>query len=367
MMPGTELFTTRPDGTGVGFWLSRLGKVAGLTYSDTMPGGPEIMTCTLQADPTWRHDAISVSRVVTAWRGASMVWGGYLDEPEPGDDGWSISAAGSGTWGSRFRAVYGPGTTFPTWTTADVLGRALDDGLPWVIGNMSGAFLADQRDPGTLSITEFMNLIASPAGRSWRLTNKAGRWTADLVNIPSLDSQVTRLLVATGPVLRTLAGYVNEFFVRYQVTADTPKKPATYALVSTEGPGSDLHGTFEGFWDLTSAGVMSAGTATAYANAVLAKYVAASFAGPFKVHHGQYLTTGGVPVDLGCEKAGEMVRLIATNGPYGADITPAPPIIFPVGKVNYSDDDESLEVTPMQTWQGDISTVMAIVGPKTPA
>ncbi len=363
-MTGTTVVSF-DDNNANPYWLGSIGPVTGLKYSDTMPGGPETMTCTVQADPTVRHDAFSPGRRVKGYRGASLVWGGTMEEPQPGDDGWSLTVSGMGTIGERWRASY---ASPAEWTASTVIQNAIDRNLPWQKGALASAFLSDVRDSSALNMTEFMDLITSPAGRTWRVTRTvpdaaAREWMVSLLNIPSAP---TRLLIATGPVSRTLAAYINTLFVRYQKTADSGNVAATYDEVQVSNDGVFKHGVYEGFWDLSGAGVLSSGTVTSLATTALAKYTAASWAGPFKVLRGQYLTMGGSPVDLGCEVAGEVAQLIISTGPYGGEITPAPPITFPVGKVEYDNDEDSLLITPLQSWTGDLNAVLQLLAPKAP-
>lgn len=354
----TMVATFRPDGTG-GRYLNSIGHVAGLGWSDTMPGGAETLKCTVQAAPGHRDPALDPGRLVRAYRGASTVFDGILDEPVPGDDGWAVTAAGAGTWGGRYRAVW------TAWTAENVIDAAIGRGLGWVRGTVSGGYLAEQRDSGSLSVTEFLNLIASPGSKTWQVRRTAAGLTVSVFAIPTA---VTRLLITTTPAARTLAGYVNHLYARYQKTADANGKAATYDLGSaTNQANISRHGRLEEFWDLSSSGVLTGTAANAAAAAALAKYTAVSWAGPFQVAPGQYLTAGGAPVDLGCEHAGEVCRLILADGPYGGEVAAAPPVVFPVGKVDYSDADGTAQITPFQSWTADWSAVLAQLAPKAPA
>jgi hypothetical protein len=355
----TEVYTTRADGTA-GHYLGEYGHVAGLEYSDTMPGGAELLQCTLQADPGSRPQALDPGRRVLALRGTSVQWEGTLDEPAPGDGGFAVTAAGAGTWGGRYRANW-----TSSWDANVIVDGAISRGLRWIRGTVTGGYMAEQKDPGSISITEFMNLITSPGSKTWRVARTFAGLKVDLLTVPTA---VTRLLVTTTPAVRTLAGYTNALYARYQATKDTNGKPATYALGSATLPDSIAkHDRTEDYWDLTPGGVITGSAANTLAASALAKYLATSYAGPFVVAPGQYLTTGGVPVDLGCEHSGEVARLILADGPYGGEVAPAPPVTFPVGKVNYRQADGMLEVTPMQSWRGDFANLLSILAPKAPA
>jgi hypothetical protein len=355
---GTQIYTTRVDGTAPRY-LSQLGHVDGLTYSDTMPGGAELLQATLQADPGTRPEALNPGRRVLAIRGTSIQWEGILEEPAPGDAGWAITASGAGTWGGRYRANW-----TSSWDASTIVDGAISRGLRWIRGTVTGGYMSEQKDPGSISITDFMNLITSPGSKTWRVRRTFAGLQADLLTVPTA---VTRLLVTTIPAVRTLAGYKNALYARYQVTKDLNGKPATYALASATLPDSIAkHDRAEDYWDVTAGGVMTGAAASGLAASALAKYLATSYAGPFVVPPGQYLTTGGVPVDHGCEKSGEVVRLILADGPYGGEVLPAPPVTFPVGKVTYRAADGTLEVTPMQSWRGDFGNLLTILAPKAP-
>ena len=111
---------------------------------------------------------------------------------------------------------------------------------------------------------------------------------------------------------------------------------------------------------------MTAGAAQALGNAALARYTAASWSGPFQAAPGQYLTMGGAPVDLGCEHAGEVCRLILADGPYGGEVNPAPPVQFPVGKYEYNDITGLAQITPYQAWTADLAAVTGRLTPAAP-
>lgn len=353
-----EVFTQRVDGTGL-YYLGALGGLEGLNYDDTLPGGSNSMSVSLDYDPTKRHEAFSIGRRVSVAKGGSVQWEGSMLEPQAGDGGWSLTANGAGNWGTNFRAVY------TTWNATDALDQAISRGLRWIRGTTSGAFLGQQQDSASMNITDFMNLMTSPASQTWRVHRVQAGLQVDLIPIPS---NVTRLLICTSPVARTIAGYVNRLYARYQVTLDSGGNPATTALVnSAQAANIAAHDVLEDYWELSDAGILTSGAATALAAAALSKYDAASYAGPFTAQHGDYLTVGGVPVDLGCEHSGEVAQLILADGSYGGEVLPTPPITFPVGKVAHDVPTNSLNITPFQAWTGDLSNVLSSLAPKAPA
>lgn len=357
----TQLVTSRVDGTGR-YYLGRLGHIPDLKYSDSMPGGADQLTCTLQADPSWRHESLDPGRRLLAIRGASIAWEGSLTKPVPSDNGWAITGSGSGNWGSSYRANWST-----AWTAAAVLDAAISRGLRWIRGSIAaGTYLTEIHDSGSLSVTEFLNLITSPGSLTWRVRRTPGGLELDVIPIPATP---TRLLISNIPAARTIAGgFINSLWVRYQATADSATIPATYDLNSADDVYSIAkHDRLEEYWDISTAGVLDPGSSGALAVAALNKYTAASWADSFDVAPGQYLTMGGVPVDLGCENAGEVARLILADGPYGGEIGPAPPVTFPVGRIDYNDATGGAQITPFQSSIADWSTLLSVLAPKAPA
>lgn len=360
-MAGESVFTTRVDGTGR-VYLGQLGGVDGLVYSDSLPGGPAALSCTLQADPARRPEALNVGRRVCVLKGGSIQWEGSLTEPAPGDGSWSVAADGAGTWGGRFRATYtspwGPGTA------DEVISGAISRGLRWVKGTVTGGLVTQPVESGASDVGEFLAGLTSPQSSTWRVQRVHAGLQVNLIPIPSV---VTRLLITTQPVARTVAGYTNVLYTRYQSGIDSAGDTATFATVSAANAASiAAHDRLEDQWDLTSSGLLTAGAATTLAGNALGKYQAASYAGPFTVARGQYLSTGGVAVDLACEHAGEVAQLIMAGGPYGAELR-AGPVIFPVGGVSYDSDNDQLAITPLQSYTGSLSDVLSLLTPKAPA
>jgi hypothetical protein len=350
--------TARVDGTGL-YYLGHLGGVEQLSWTDTMPGGPAALSCQLDADPRVRHEAISPGRRVYVYKGCSTVWEGRMLEPAPGDAGWAITADGMGVLGNYYRADW------VTWTAGSIIARAQNRGLRWLAGNLSGGYLAQPQDSATVTVTDALNQMTQTQSTTWRVSRVQAGWRADLLPVPSVP---TRLLVTSVPQARTLAGYVNALYVKYQAAADKGNTPAKYAVLTPVLPDSIArHDRLEAFWDLTSSGVLPAATATSLGQQALSKYQAASYATAITASPGQYLTMGGVPVDLATEHAGEVAQLVLADGPYGGEIYPLPPVRFPVGQVKYDAGTGTLEITPYQSWKNDISNVMTILAPAAPA
>jgi hypothetical protein len=350
----SQVQTFYPDGTQP-YFLGRLGHVSGLNWSSIIPGGSAAMSCLLGREASFRHPAMNPGRIVKIHRGGSHVWTGKLQEPTPGPGGWTIAATGNGVLGADYRCVYS------TFNQNDPLDQAIGRGLPWSKASLSssGLWLSSKPDSGSITITDYLNLITSSGGSLWQVDRYN---TLTITAFPLTTATPTRLLVATNPVARTVTEDVNRLYARYQASADNTNIGATasYALVSSTVPGAAQHQEQEDYMDLTGAGVISSGTATAACSAILAKYQRANWAGPFQVGYGQYLNAGGVPVDLGCERAGEVVKLLVTDGGYGGEVSPVP-IVFIAGQVAYDDSARVATITPYQSVTTDLAGMMQAV------
>jgi len=353
MITAPGVVTYAPDGVSDRRHLGVLGNLAGLTWGSTMPGGDAQFSATLQIPRLYRDPALGVGRVLQVVKAGAVLYEGRLDRPAPGSGGggWDISAHGSGTYGNDYDAVWS------TYTVNDVIGQAVSRGLRWSNPGYPGGYLAQPADSGSQSVSAFLNAVCSPGSQVWFIDQPG-----NVLIIENIPTAVTRLLITTTPAAPDLVRYVNALFMRYQSSADGAAIQ-TYGLTSSTLPANiTAHGRTEEYWDLSGAGQLSTGTAQGYGNAALAKYVAASFSQPFTVTHGHYLTTGGVPVDLAAERAGEVVRLVLAAGGYGGEVAPMFPVTFPVGTFTWDQDSQTAQVQAFQSVRSDFAGLLGALG-----
>lgn len=394
-------------------WLGQVGHVANTSYTYSIPGGPDQLTCLLQVEPNYRSDAIDPGRIITAHRGGSCIWEGVLTEPTPAPTGWTLTANGCGTYGANFGAWWQ--LDFPdSWSVDGPVDLAIARGLRWQnlgLNNPNGvAYLGPVQNPGSLTVTDFMNLLCTGGALSWQVVQPPsassfppGPWVIDLFLLPTdftgnqlvqspsntvasslytfgkweridLCSTLPRhppnlYIVNTNPMGRTLRADINTVIVYYQVTADTtatsttPAVAATYNTAIADVPASVArHGRLEYYLDVSSAGVMTQPQAAAIAQNVLSKYIRANFAGTFSVMPGQLLNVGGFPVDLGCNWAGYMASVQVENFPAGGEVGFSP-ITFQIGQYEFNDDTQTATITPYQNARTDMSSVVAQLYP----
>jgi hypothetical protein len=360
---------TRPDATQVITYdvnmtpqsarlLGQLGHVSALHYGSVLPGGDNQLSCTLMVPPTFRTDALDEGRIVRAMRGASIAWDGKLDEPQPGTGGISLTAHGSGTFGTDYDAVY-----TGTWPgiTDNAVNAAIARGLRWTnpgVGSPSGIWYGQAVDSGSQDIATLLNLNCSNGGLTWFVDSSLGQNTLSVFPLPVTPD---RILVSNSPQPRTLGGDINTIWIKYMVTADntTAGTSATYALTSAVNQASvNAHDPMETYIDLSGAGVLTQSAAQAVGNAALQQYVRANFAGPFTIVPGQLMTLGGQPIDIATERAGHVYKLILTDFGYGGEITTAP-VSFLGGSYEYDDDTQSAQLSPFMSLATDLPGLLS--------
>ncbi|HVT97903.1 MAG TPA: hypothetical protein VHE33_10365, partial [Acidobacteriaceae bacterium] len=393
-------------------WLGQIGHVSGINYTYALPGGPDQLTCVLQVPPDYRTDAMNPGRILTAYRGGGCIWEGILTEPTPSPTGWTLTANGAGTYGTNFAAWWQIGDAL-SWNADRVLEYAIARGLRWNlpgINNPPGLYLGPVQESGSMTITDFMNLLCTGGALTWQVTQPAGAstfpprpWDIRVFPLPSdssgnpiesapsnqLSSQLFTFdrwsrsdlsatqsrrppdlyIVNTNPMGRTITADYNTVVVYYQVTADTTATStkaatsATYQTTYADIPQSVAqHGRLEYFLDVSSAGVMTQPQASQIAVNVLTKYVRANFSGTFTVQPGQLLNVGGFPVDLGCNWGGYVASVQVETFAYGGEVAFGP-VTFQIGEYAFDDDTQTATVTPYQSARTDISSVIAQLYP----
>jgi len=344
-----QIRSFKPNGSDVR-WFGESGIVNGLKYGSTRPGGDGPMSCTLNADPATRSPAIDPGRYAEIYVGASRVWWGQLSEPVQIQTGWNITAIGSGQLGTNFRDVWS------TWNLNDGINRAITRGLPWINPGVGSGYIASstQVDSGSQTITDFLGTVISSPPQTWYVDR------ASTLKVTGIPSTVTRLLVATTAPTRTLNADVNTIFLKY-VISDNAKGKTTYGVaVVSNAALIAAHGPQEDFFDITSQGVLTLSAAQSIGNDLLSRYIRAPFASPFTVSYGQYLNFGGSPVDLASEQAGEVVRLLVVDSPYGGEVTMGP-IQFYVGSIQIDIDAQNATVTPFMSYRTDLASILSLI------
>ena len=224
---------------------------------------------------------------------------------------------------------------------------------------------SQQFDPCSKSITDAINGMCAAGGLTWEITRRGH--VLRLFKMPVPPLRPTRLLIAPDPPGRTLAGYYNRLYLRYQVTADGNGGTATYANAHVENPASARRfGELEGYGDWSQAGVADDRKALGWARGVLAAYQSASYTTAFAVTPGQVLTLGGTPVDLGTERAGEVYQVLYAGGGFAGEPAQTQQVTFLGGEYQWDDIAQAASISPYQTAAASLSGLLTSMQPAAP-
>ena len=155
---------------------------------------------------------------------------------------------------------------------------------------------------------------------------------------------------------------MTTIWLKYQASTDTQGNTAYGLTVAADQTDINMHGATERYEDISNAGVMGSGSAQTVGNDLLARYQRAPFTGAFTIRPGQYLTTGGTPIDLGTERAGTVVRALVTDAAWGGEQVTGQ-IAFVAGGWTFYNDTGAAEVTPMGSPRADLSTMLSLMVP----
>lgn len=223
-----------------------------------------------------------------------------------------------------------------------------------------GSWLGQEVDSAAQTVTALMNLCCTYGALTWFVNTVQ---TGNVLSLFPLPVVPDRLLIATTPVPRTVAGDVTTIFERYEIAADQVTAAGTsdvavYGTTSSiDQASATRYGPLEEFIDLSQAGVMPAGVAQQIGTNLLARFQRASYSGQFTLGPGMLLTMGGQPVDLGSETSLHVYQVVLTDFAYGGEVL-LPPITFLGGEADFDDDAETLTITPFQYLPANISSLL---------
>jgi hypothetical protein len=365
----TTVVSFTPTGSD-GRALGQYGHLEPATYSWTTPGGCDVLTAVFDRPPRFRNSALDNGRILRAYRGGTSVWEGILDEPSPGEAGWSLQAHGAGTWGNDYGALWGG--TWGAGTPDDVVNQAIGRGLRWVnpgIGNPSGMWVGQEMDSATSKVTDVLNMACTKGGLTWMVQTIP---RGNVLRVVALPTAATRLLVSGDPVPRSIAEGPTTLYVRYQATWDDPdnNQAATYAVTSVTNAALEAStGRREQTLDISSAGVYTAGQAQGVGNQVMKKFTRAAFTEPFTIRPGSLRNLGGQAVDPGSffqdGQYGMVCRLLLGDYTPGSDSQTGAPV-FLVGAYEWNDAEAIGTVTPAESMRHDFASLMSMIGETLP-
>jgi hypothetical protein len=355
--------------------LAQEGQTQALTWGSALPGGDSTLTMTVSMDSRHRSPAMNAGRLITVYRG-DIVWRGTMAEPQPSaSGGWDVTAQGIGTYGNNFRALDGGGSAGGTPASCNaMIDGAIARGLPWVRRENLDAGIDQTQlyEKGSRSVTEALNAFTDGGTLTWEVGGFDRRIRVrPLPMLPPVSTggprpamRPTRLLICADSVGRALAGYYDAMVIRYQSSGDDQGGAATYDVAEAWFPPQiDEHGRLEGYADFSNAGTMGLGEAQGRAFGILTAYQAISYTQAFTATPGMVLTLGGSPVDLGCEKAGEVYRVLYADLGAGGESSLADQVVFLGGAYTWDDVQQSAQITPYQFVANDFSSLVTVMAP----
>jgi hypothetical protein len=367
-----------------------------------------------------RTDALNPGNILEVWKGTSRIWEGILDEPVFNNSGTSITAHGNGTYGTSYMADYpyrvdsgctttkgsstvhdthittadlgsivggntipggsivasvSAGTSFTIsapdgaaatcsntatinvsvagWTLDAVLNGSIGRGMRWTKPTFGlQGWMQTQEDIASITTTDFLNNATIQAGLLWYVDVHQN----NLLSVGPPPTAVNRLLVCTVPNSRTLGASLTRLWYKYVSAVNGSNQTYAFGYVNNAQAETQF-GNGEQYVDMTNAGLMASTAAQANAQAILNQYITAMYSGTYNVRYGQLLTTGGQPVDPAMEQAGNVYRLLLTDGSYGGNVV-AGPVTFVGGNVAWDDDSLTAQITPYQSYKTDLSTLL---------
>lgn len=291
-----------------GLWLSSVGPVDAVSFSTRWgPGacGSDLASCTLavdrSADPTWLRPRSAVE--VHSGDGVRRFGGRLLEVgreyPRP------VHARGLARLASDFDAIDASGE--PTTNPRTAVTQAIARGLPWTGATVfPNASLGTDGTPAVKRLDQVLDDYAVTAGMRWGTDDTgAAFWSADPTT-PTwfLDARDLDIGVADdGLFTRVRARYVSS-------VDGTTGEPDGWASVTVDdATGQTLYGVIEYPMDLTGLGLLTGGTATAYATQQLNLVTVPTWLSRVAASSEVLLDANGEPAHLESVRAGQMLRL----------------------------------------------------------
>lgn len=294
---------------GVPVHLSGVAAVSDLAWSTGWGGGCLNASWTMDLPPDRSYPYLTTGRDVAIFDGPQRVWWGRLSEPVRGSP-WEVHARGMGTYATRYLALDSAGN--PTTSAQTAVAEAILRGFP-VTGGVSGGSLA-AKDVRPNRLSDLLDAEAQESGQRW------GVFADGVIVMRADPTTPTWHLHMTDAASGTADDdYVTHVYARYVSAVDANGNPTTYATASVGDTAAvDRWGRSEHPLDLTSLGLMTAGTASGHAQGVLNQGRARlGFTDAFEVTPDVLTSVGGIGARLSLVQAGDMVRIFGVTDAQG--------------------------------------------------
>lgn len=321
---------TAPSGAWV--YLDQVGRVSGLSYSWTYPGGPSSADWSLDVTPGAHIAALTQGSLVAIYRGTSLVWSGRVSGIDRGSP-WRITADGKGSL-----AVHEPVSV--TGSLDAIVDQAITNGLAWTrpasLATTTWSGGAGGQDLATTMLDQVLTDVLVQSGKRWTVT------PAGVVSAVSDPTAVALLLRADTVPPLVLGQYASEVTVTYQTST------GTYSTVRvTNSAAAARFGRVAATLNMGYS-VLTSSQATAAGQAYLDRRAPAmTLAGDLTLTRGQAVTTSGGPVDLPLVRPGVIGRISVLPLLRDALLVPTANVDVLIGATTYNADQGTLAVSPV--------------------
>lgn len=319
---------TAPSGAWA--YADNAGRVSGLTYTWTYPGGPSSAEFKLDTPTSARIPALTQGSLMTIHHGAGIVWSGTVRTIARGAP-WTVQADGIGGMATR--------EPMP-WSTGGSLDACIDTciaaGLPWTRpSSISTSTLGSTLPLATTGLDVAMARVLAGVSKRWMLS-------VDGVLSAQADPTVPALIIRAdnAPTL-TLNDFATEVLGHYNSGID-------YTVRVVNATTEARFGRVPKGVDLTAAGTMTLTQATVAAQAILDTLSPTmTIMGDFTVSPGQVVTAAGAPVSLALVTPGVMVRVQLGSWLRDALTSPLTSVDVVIGATKYDADTQLLTLSPV--------------------
>lgn len=321
-------------------WLDEVGIVTNVVMKTMYPGGPSLLSCSLNMPAISAPTVVVPGRKVEVFVGGLLRWAGKLSDPKRGEP-WSIEAVGLGSLATSYTAD----STSADTSVTDAISR----GLPWVhAASALSTFVATVGD-GSQSLDQALTAAATGANKAWRV-DANGNILAE-----AWPSAPTHLAFPVNVPEATTANYATAYLIKYQATST-----ATAMTSVSNSAAAARYGGNPQPLDLTGYGVISAATAQSYGTQYLNRQTPTlTLSGPIVVMPGQLLTTTGAAVDLATVRAGIVVQVMTTDPGHSQLLDPTKPISGVVVETSYDSTAETLALSLKGEQRRDLVALLA--------
>lgn len=289
-----------------GVWLRSLGHVSAIKWSTrwgTGPCGPDLASCTLAVSPNTDTSVLRPGRPFQVWADGVLVFGGVTSSPQKGFP-WTLNARGWPRRAGDFEAVDGSGN--PTTNPRTAATSAIANGAPFTGASVfTNSSLGTDGGPDSQMLDEVLDASAITEGKRWGSDAYGALFLTADPTTPTwyLDASDLDIGVADD-------GLFTRVRARYVTSVDVDGNPDGWASEAADDAAAQgLYNVIEYPMKLADLGLLSSGTAAAYAASQLALLTVPQWLSRVTTNSSRLRTKGGLGAHLPSVRAGQMVHL----------------------------------------------------------